>query len=97
MASQDFTSFKKACTNTYWVTFADRAAGCIDCSPDEDPLAIAGGLGQIKAIECLPYPARPVLHRYANPGPHGHCPEFCYAPQQCKGRTACPQSYACSE
>ena len=89
------SDFKKAYTGTYWVTFEDRTAGCIDCGKDEDPLAIAAVLGKLKTIDALPYPARPVLRR--RPNETHPCPEFCYAPQQCKGRTACPQSYACSE
>lgn len=95
MTAQDF---KKAYTNTYWVTFTDRAAGCITCTPDEDPLAIAGELGTLKTIDCLPYPADPVLRRRAlRDEKDTPCPSFCYSPQQCKGRTACPKSYACSE
>jgi hypothetical protein len=52
--------FKKAYTNTYWVTFADRKPGCIDCAPDDDPIAVASALGVIKTIDSLPYPADPV-------------------------------------
>jgi hypothetical protein len=89
--------FKKAYTNTYWVTFEDRKAGCIECDPHEEPLVVASEFGQIRTIDSLPYPASPVLRRQPNPGPYGHCPEFCYAPAQCKGCTACPQDYACSE
>lgn len=44
----------------------------------------------------IPYPATPCV-RLASDLPAGRCPRFCHAPAQCKGRTACPQSYACSE
>jgi hypothetical protein len=87
--------FKKAYTNTYWVTFTNRKPGCIDCAPDDDPIAVASALGEIQTIDSLPYPADPVLHR--DPNDKTPCPSFCYAPAQCKGRTCCPQSYACSE
>src|SRR5690348_9837100 len=93
--------FKKSYTNTYWVTFTNRGAGCITVSKDEDPIAVARELGDIKTINSLPYPARPVLRRRElvseKDKEWGHCPEFCYTPEQCKGRTACPKNYACSE
>ena len=85
--------FKKAYTNTYWVTFENGKAGCVTCTEAEDPLAVAGELGTVRTIDSLPYPAQPVLRRAAG----DTCPEFCYKPQQCKGHTACPQRYACSE
>lgn len=98
MADQQFTNFKKAYTNTYWVTFADRAGGCITVTKDEDPIAIAGVFGTLKTIDSLPYPANPVLRRRALRDEKDiHCPEFCYSPSQCKGRTSCPKNYACSE
>ena len=31
-------TFKKAYTNTYWVQFSDRGAGCITVAADEDPV-----------------------------------------------------------
>jgi hypothetical protein len=91
--------FKKAYTNTYWVTFLDGLpSGCITVLKDEDPLAVAGAFGTIKTIDSLPYPANPVLRRRAlRDDKDIHCPEFCYSPNQCKGRTSCPKNYACSE
>lgn len=90
--------FKKAYTNTYWLTFNGRSAGCITVAPDEDPIAIAKELGDLKTIDCLPYPASPVLRRRAlRDEKDVHCPDFCYTPQQCKGNTCCRKSYACSE
>lgn len=92
------TEFKKAYTNTYWVRFSDRGAGCITCGPDEDPVAVAGDFGAVAEIDSLPYPANPVIRRRAlRSANDGHCPEFCYSPNTCKGRTACPKNYACSE
>ena len=90
--------FKKAYTNTYWVTFDGAKSGCITCAADEDPLAVAGEFGTIRTIDSLPYPANPVLRRRALRNEKDvHCPEFCYSPAQCKGRTSCPKNYACSE
>lgn len=90
--------FKKAYTNTYWVTFNNHAAGCITCATEEDPVAIAREFGDLRTIDSLPYPANPVLRRRAlRDEKDVHCPEFCYSPNQCKGRTACPKNYACSE
>lgn len=88
-------NFKKAYTNVYWVTFDGGKEGCFDCGPDEDPLAIAREFGALRAIDSLPYPAEPILRR--RPDVEHPCPPFCYSPRQCKGRTSCPKSYACSE
>lgn len=95
-------NFKKAYTNTYWVQFNGRASGCITVAENEDPIAVARELGDIKEIDALPYPANPVIRRHALTAREeekgwGHCPEFCYSPSICKGRTSCPKSYACSE
>ncbi len=95
-------TFKKAYTNTYWVQFSDRSAGCITVGADEDPVAVAGAFGQVKEIDSLPYPASPILRQRELTADEqakgwGHCPDFCHSPRQCKGRTSCPQSYACSE
>jgi hypothetical protein len=88
-------AFKRAYTNTYWVSFEVGRSGTMVVTADEDPEVEAAKLGKVRAIESLPYPANPVLRRPA--GEENPCPEFCYSPQQCKGRTACPKSYACSE
>ena len=93
--------FKKAYTNTYWVTFTNGKRGGIECSLAEDPLAVASEFGEIRTIDSLPYPANPMLRRRElvseKDKKWGHCPEFCYSPEQCKGRTSCPKSYACTE
>jgi hypothetical protein len=84
-------TFVKAYTNTYWVTFESGQSGCIETHPKEDPRTVAAAHGIPRTIEPLPYPARPMLRRVTE------CPEFCYSPTTCKGRTACPKSYACSD
>jgi hypothetical protein len=89
--------FEKGYTNTYWVQFADGRRGCMTVDPDEDPVAVAKTLGAPTHIDSLPYPAQPILRQRPNPGKYGHCPDFCYSPEQCKGRTSCPKNYACSE
>jgi hypothetical protein len=80
-------------TSSYWVTFSDRKPGSIEVSKGEDANAIARSFGDVKSIDILPYPADPKLNER---GEHP-CPAFCYSPRQCKGRTCCPKSYACSE
>lgn len=69
---------------SYWVHFEDRKSGCVEERGD------AAQFGKVKEIFVLPYPADPQLTK-------GDCPPFCFSPEQCKGRTACPKNYACSE
>lgn len=51
---------------------------------------------EVVKVESLPYPALPRLTRHQDPK-YGICPPFCFKPEQCKGNTACPQSYSCVE
>jgi hypothetical protein len=44
----------------------------------------------VSEVSTLPYPAMPRFNTDS-------CPDFCYSPEQCKGRTACPKSYSCTE
>lgn len=50
------------------------------------------GLKDVKFYS-LPYPASPYLNGDESRG----WPNFCFSPKECKGRTSCPKSYACSE
>jgi hypothetical protein len=75
----------------YWVTFEDRAPGSVEINKGENPRTVAAAFGTVKTVDPLPYPARPELRNVSG------CPPFCYTPAQCKGRTCCPKSYACSE
>jgi hypothetical protein len=86
----------------YWVTFKDRPAGCVEAQDETSALVaarIATRNNPVKA-EILPYPANPRLVKKEYTDPKGHkynCPSFCYKPEQCKGRTCCPQRYSCTE
>lgn len=97
----------------YWVTFENSSPGCIEMGPEEydkiSPIATrAGNISPVVALaefirgdavlswDNLPYPARPRLYQITL-SKFGPCPSFCYSPEKCKGRSACPKSYACSE
>ena len=90
---------------TFWLTFTDGSQGCCQGESDFDAKRIAEKLtgktvkgGKYDNIDAkpLPYPAAPVIWQLDHPVV-GKCPEFCYSPKQCAGRTSCPKSYACSE
>ncbi len=89
----------------FWLTFTDGTHGYCEGANDFDAKRIAEKLtgktvagGEYKDIAAkrLPYPATPVIWQLDHPV-NGKCPAFCYKPQQCAGRTSCPQNYACSE
>ena len=44
----------------------------------------------MKSRESLPYAAYPLIGSERQP-------QFCSSPKECKGRSSCPKSYACSE
>lgn len=77
----------------YWVKFEGRSPACVEASSHEEAMRIGSEHGGAKAISAvsLPYPALPRL------GPKGDCPSFCYRPEQCAGRSCCPQDYSCTE
>jgi hypothetical protein len=77
----------------YWVTFSGSVkAGCIEAFSEAAAKEQADKLGTVATLKRIPYPANPRLSES-----HSDCPPFCHSPRQCQGRTACPQSYACSE
>ena len=85
----------------YWVMVNGIGFGTIRAGSADEAVKIASERPEFKAkystpdglrAEILPYPAHPFL----NPLEHD-CPEFCRSPMICKGRSSCPQSYACSE
>lgn len=87
---------------TWWIEFDGRGPGCVDspkAKDEERARALAESVTGKKAlrVDRLPYPAAPVLHQEPDKDGGPVCPAFCYAPEQCRGRTACPQHYACSE
>ena len=83
----------------YWVEFKDGTAGCCEGQSAYDAGIIAAHLTNKEVDhdpEVLPYPASPLIWQFDHPK-HGKCPAFCSSPSQCKGRSSCPKSYACSE
>ena len=90
---------------SFWVAFTDGSKACCQGESQYDAKVIAekvtgkkvaGGEYRDIAAERLPYPASPAVWLFDHPA-HGKMPKFCTTPNQCKGRTACPKSYACSE
>jgi hypothetical protein len=91
--------------NGYWLTFTDGSHGYCQGSNAYDAKKIAEKLtgkkvagGEYKDISAaaLPYPASPVIWQLDHPV-SGKCPEFCYSPEKCCGKTSCPQKYSCTE
>lgn len=79
----------------FWVEFNNRKPGCISAKTKDGAMKIAeelAGPASVRRIDLLPYPASPQLNASVD-----GCPAFCHSPMQCRGRTACPQRYACSE
>lgn len=76
----------------WWVVFSGRASGSVVGGTEKEAREFAAPLGTVTAVHGLPYPRSPVL----NPAP-GQCPAFCIGRSECLDKTACPQSYACSE
>ena len=89
----------------YWITFTDGSAGYCQGDSDFDAKKIAEKLtgkrvagGEYKdiAAKTLPYPANPIIWQLDHPV-YGKTPAFCYAPNECKGRTICTKRVACTE
>lgn len=98
---------------TYWVTFKDGYAGCVE--------TIHGMTGidhkkQIEGVKSLFNEWTKEVKEHGEvvsveslPYPAsprlitvswlngGACPSFCFKPNQCKGNTSCPQNYSCTE
>lgn len=98
-------SYKGNKMNGYWLTFTDGSKGYCQGGSEFDAKQIAekltgkkvaGGEYRDIAAKSLPYPANPVIWQLDHPV-SGKCPTFCHAPNQCAGRTSCPQSYSCTE
>jgi len=76
-----------------WVTFKDKSGGYVEAKSHEEAMRIAKEKTgkEPERSDYLPYPANPIIHQLDS------CPPFCYSPWQCKGFSACPKDYACSE
>lgn len=89
----------------FWLTFTDGTKGYCQGVSEYDAKQIAekltgktvaGGKYKDIAAVILPYPAKPIIWQLDHPV-HGKTPDFCHSPEQCKGRTSCPQRYSCTE
>ena len=90
--------------SAYWVRFTDTSVACVESH--EGMLAAqnkaAGATGKIvQSIKILPYAAEPVVgvritYEFTN-GKKIVQPTFCYKPDECAGRSACPQQRSCTE
>ncbi len=79
--------------NAFWIEFTQRPAACIEVngSSPEDAKVAAGAFGTVRSVETLPYPCEPRI------GEKSDCPSLCLGKRECRGKTACPQRYSCSE
>ena len=90
----------------FWLTFTDGSHGYCEGVNAYDAVQIAEKLTGKTAVvgdnkyepdvPKLPYPANPVIWQLDHPV-NGKCPAFCYRPNDCAGRTSCPQNRACTE
>ncbi len=74
----------------YWVTMSDGRKGTVETKQGEDLGPVLVELGEVSDIRRIPYPARPGLRRVSD------CPEFCYRPSRCMGRSSCPNAPSCT-
>lgn len=82
----------------YWIKFDGHKSGCVEAPSPNVAKTIGAEITGHRAIDAtvLPYPAMPRINTHIDPK-YGTAPAFCFKPEQCKGYTACPQSYSCSE
>lgn len=77
----------------YWVTFSGRASVCIEAATSDVAKEQAGRItgAVVLTAKSLPYPAEPQIGEYSG------VPQFCWRPDTCAGKSACPRNPACSE
>lgn len=78
----------------WWITFSDRKPACVYGGTEAEARALAAKSGTVVSV--LPYPADPRLDDRAGWG-EGQCPSFCHDPNNCAGRTSCPNRRSCVE
>lgn len=83
----------------YWLKFQGKPSGCVEAASEEDAKRIGAESMGAEVLECsrLPYPANPRIinkHAYRD---GITCPSFCYRPEQCKGKTCCPERRSCCD
>lgn len=82
----------------WWLTFKTGAPACMEASTEAEARSEGAQLAGREVVTCdrLPYPATPRLRPYADDTGRV-CPAFCFMPESCRGATACPQRYSCTE
>lgn len=83
---------------SWWIEFEGGSSGCCSGVSAYDAKMIAEHVsGKISPNEPLqlPYPARPTIWAYEHPI-RGVTPPFCHSPEQCKGRSSCPNNPSCT-
>lgn len=90
--------------SAFWCEFAGRSSACIEVAhgagEDAARAAAEAATGAtVIRIDHLPYPAEPRLNTIDHKwdGQVIHMPSLCFAPTKCRGKSACPQRYSCSE
>lgn len=88
----------------YWMKFTDGSEGYCEGETKFDAKmnaehftkkTVAGGQYQDIEAEGLPYPAQPIIWQFDHPR-NGKCPDFCYSPKTCKGKSSCPKNPSCT-
>ncbi len=77
--------------NCYWVRFQDRPCGSLEADSVEQATELASKYGEVAEVSTLPYLAEPKLDESSKRI------AFCWKPEECKGHTACPRRYSCTE
>lgn len=88
--------------SAFWVRFSSGPrVMCVEGKDEAAARERAATVGTVKDIRTLPYPANPRMEPHETYttacGKAEPIPAFCYKPEQCAGRTCCPQPYACTE
>lgn len=86
--------------SAFWVVFKRGSALCVEGPTEAAAKERAETIGPVHSIRTLPYPAEPRMdppETYTENGVARAIPPFCFRPEQCAGRTACPQRYSCTE
>lgn len=82
----------------FWLTFKGHRSACMEAPEGEEAKRAATELtgAEVLTVERIPYPADPRIRPFKHPK-YGQMPSFCFRPEECSGRTACPQNYSCTE
>lgn len=87
--------------SAFWVTFSNHHSMCVEGRTAEAVRDRASTVGEISAVDRLPYPANPRKEPHEKyelaDGTSHTIPAFCFRPTECKGHTSCPRNYSCTE